>query len=118
MTFLIITLIVIFDLWIVDKNYVNSDQFVKKSLVEIPFQKTIADKAILKDDSDFRVFEQMGGFSNARTSYFHKSIAGYHAAKPKRIQNLYDFYISKNNFDVLNMLNVKYIIQNSEDNPL
>jgi hypothetical protein len=111
-------LIVIFDLWIVDKNYVNSDQFVKKSLVEIPFQKTIADKAILKDDSDFRVFEPMGGFSNARTSYFHKSIAGYHAAKPKRIQNLYDFYISKNNFDVLNMLNVKYIIQNSEDNPL
>jgi hypothetical protein len=118
LTFLIITLIVIFDLWIVDKNYVNSDQFVKKSLVEIPFQKTIADKAILKDDSDFRVFEPMGGFSNARTSYFHKSIAGYHAAKPKRIQNLYDFYISKNNFDVLNMLNVKYIIQNSEDNPL
>ena len=118
LTFLIITLIVIFDLWIVDKNYVNSDQFVKKSLVEIPFQKTIADKAILKDDSDFRVFEPTGGFSNARTSYFHKSIAGYHAAKPKRIQNLYDFYISKNNFDVLNMLNVKYIIQNSEDNPL
>jgi len=118
LTFLIITLIVIFDLWIVDKNYVNSDQFVKKSLVEIPFQKTISDKAILKDDSDFRVFEPMGGFSNARTSYFHKSIAGYHAAKPKRIQNLYDFYISKNNFDVLNMLNVKYIIQNSEDNPL
>ncbi|MDC0354823.1 YfhO family protein [Flavobacteriaceae bacterium] len=118
LTFLIITLIVLFDLWIVDKNYVNSDQFVKKSLVEIPFQKTIADKAILKDDSDFRVFEPMGGFSNARTSYFHKSIAGYHAAKPKRIQNLYDFYISKNNFDVLNMLNVKYIIQNSEDNPL
>ena len=118
LTFLIITLIVILDLWIVDKNYVNSDQFVKKSLVEIPFQKTIADKAILKDDSDFRVFEPMGGFSNARTSYFHKSIAGYHAAKPKRIQNLYDFYISKNNFDVLNMLNVKYIIQNSEDNPL
>jgi len=118
LTFLIITLIVIFDLWIVDKNYVNSDQFVKKSLVEIPFQKTIADKAILKDDSDFRVFEPMGGFSNARTSYFHKSISGYHAAKPKRIQNLYYFYISKNNFDVLNMLNVKYIIQNSEDNPL
>ena len=118
LTFLIITAIVIFDLWTVDKNYVNSDQFVKKSLVEIPFQKTLADKAILKDDSDFRVFEPMGGFSNARTSYFHKSIAGYHAAKPKRIQNLYDFYISKNSFDVLNMLNVKYIIQNSEDNPL
>ena len=118
LTFIILTVIIIFDLWTVDKNYVNSDQFVKKSLVEIPFQKTIADKAILEDNSDFRVFEPMGGFSNARTSYFHKSIAGYHAAKPKRIQNLYDFYISKNSFDILDMLNVKYIIQNSEDNPL
>jgi len=118
LTFLILIAIVILDLWTVDKKYVNSDQFVKKSLVEIPFQKTIADKAILEDDSDFRVFEPMGGFSNARTSYFHKSIAGYHAAKPKRIQNLYDFYISKDSYDVLNMLNVKYIIQNSEDNPL
>lgn len=118
LTFIILTVIIIFDLWSVDKNYVNSDQFVKKSLVEIPFQKTIADKAILEDSSDFRVFEPMGGFSNARTSYFHKSIAGYHAAKPKRIQNLYDFYISKNSFDILDMLNVKYIIQNSEDNPL
>ena len=118
LTFLVLIAIVIFDLWTVDKKYVNSDQFVKKSLVEIPFQKTIADKAILEDDSDFRVFEPMGGFSNARTSYFHKSIAGYHAAKPKRIQNLYDFYISKDSYDVLNMLNVKYIIQNSEDNPL
>ncbi|MDC6480444.1 YfhO family protein [Flavobacteriaceae bacterium] len=118
LTFIILTVIIIFDLWTVDKNYVNSDQFVKKSLVEIPFKKTIADKAILEDNSDFRVFEPMGGFSNARTSYFHKSIAGYHAAKPKRIQNLYDFYISKNSFDILDMLNVKYIIQNSEDNPL
>ena len=118
LTFLILIAIVILDLWTVDKKYVNSDQFVKKSLVEIPFQKTIADKAILEDDSDFRVFEPMGGFSNARTSYFHKSIAGYHAAKPKRIQNLYDFYISKDSYDVLNMLNVKYIIQNNEDNPL
>lgn len=118
LTIFIITAILVFDLWNVDKNYVNSDQFVKKSLVEVPFQKTIADKAILEDDSDFRVFEPIGGFSNARTSYFHKSIAGYHAAKPKRIQNLYDFYISKNSYDVLNMLNVKYIIQNSENNPL
>ena len=118
LTIFIISAILIFDLWSVNKNYVNSEQFVKKSLVEVPFQKTIADKAILKDNSDFRVFEPMRGFSNARTSYFHKSIAGYHAAKPKRIQNLYDFYIDKNSYNVLDMLNVKYIIQESEDNPL
>ena len=113
-----IIVLVIIDLWQVDKQYVNSDQFVNQSSVNSPFKLTIADKAILQDNSDFRVFEPERGFSNARTSFFHKSIAGYHAAKPKRIQNIYDFYILKNNLDVLNILNVKYIIQNDPDNPL
>jgi hypothetical protein len=113
-----IIVLVIIDLWQVDKQYVNSDQFVNQSSVNSPFEQTIADTAILQDNSDFRVFEPERGFSNARTSFFHKSIAGYHAAKPKRIQNIYDFYILKNNLDVLNILNVKYIIQNDPDNPL
>ena len=117
-TILILSLIIVFDLWNINQSYVNADQFVTKSLVEAPFQKTISDEAILRDKSDFRVFNPMGGFSNARTSYFHKSISGYHAAKPKRIQNLFDFYISKNNNDILSMLNVKYLIQSSEENPL
>jgi uncharacterized membrane protein YfhO len=82
------------------------------------FKKNVSDQAILRDNTDFRVFNPLGGFSNARTSYFHKSIAGYHAAKPKRIQNLFDFYISKNNMDILSMLNVKYLIQVSEENPI
>ena len=113
-----IIILVIIDLWQVDKQYVNSDQFVNQSSVNSPFEQTIADTAILQDNSDFRVFEPERGFSNARTSFFHKSIAGYHAAKPKRIQNIYDFYILKNNLDVLNILNVKYIIQKDPDNPL
>ena len=113
-----IIILVIIDLWQVDKQYVNSDQFVNQSSVNSPFKLTVADKAILQDNSDFRVFEPERGFSNARTSFFHKSIAGYHAAKPKRIQNIYDFYILKNNLDVLNILNVKYIIQNDPNNPL
>lgn len=117
-TILILSLIIVFDLWNINQSYVNADQFVTKSFVEAPFQKTISDEAILRDKSDFRVFNPMGGFSNARTSYFHKSISGYHAAKPKRIQNLFDFYISKNNNDILSMLNVKYLIQSSEENPL
>ena len=110
--------LVIIDLWQIDKKYVNADQFVSHSTVNSPFIKTTADKAILQDNSDFRVFEPERGFSNARTSYFHKSISGYHAAKPKRMQNLYDFYIVKNNLDVLNMLNVKYIISNDPENPI
>ena len=113
-----IIILVIIDLWQVDKQYVNSDQFVNQSSVNSPFEQTIADTAILQDSSDFRVFEPERGFSNARTSFFHKSIAGYHAAKPKRIQNIYDFYILKNNLDILNILNVKYIIQKDPDNPL
>ena len=114
----ILTIVLIFDLWDVNKSYVNADQFVNPTNVISPFTKAIYDEAILRDKSDFRVYEPQRGFSNARTSYFHKSIAGYHAAKPKRIQNLYDFYISNNNMKILSMLNVKYLIQISEDNPL
>ncbi len=114
----LLTIVLIFDLWDVNKSYVNADQFVNSSNVISPFTKAIYDEAILRDKSDFRVYEPQRGFSNARTSYFHKSIAGYHAAKPKRIQNLYDFYISNNNMKILSMLNVKYLIQISEDNPL
>ena len=114
----LLTIVLIFDLWDVNKSYVNADQFVNPTNVISPFTKAIYDEAILRDKSDFRVYEPQRGFSNARTSYFHKSIAGYHAAKPKRIQNLYDFYISNNNMKILSMLNVKYLIQISEDNPL
>lgn len=114
----LLTIVLIFDLWDVNKSYVNADQFINSTNVISPFTKAIYDEAILRDKSDFRVYEPQRGFSNARTSYFHKSIAGYHAAKPKRIQNLYDFYISNNNMKILSMLNVKYLIQISEDNPL
>ena len=113
-----IIFLVIFDLWSINKQYVNADQFVNKSDLKAPFIITNADKAILQDKSDFRVFEPQRGFSNGRTSFFHKSIAGYHAAKPKRIQDLYDFYLVKENSDILNMLNVKYIIKQDPDNPI
>ena len=117
-TIFLLTVVLLFDLWGVNKTYVNSDQFVSKSSVLSPFKKSISDEAILRDGSDFRVYESQRGFSNGRTSYFHKSISGYHAAKPKRIQNLYDFYIVNNNMKILSLLNVKYLIKNSEDNPL
>ena len=109
--------LVIIDLWGVDRRHVNSEQFILKTKVNSPFSQTNADRLILQDDSDFRVYEPQGGFSNARTSFFHNSISGYHAAKPKKIQDIYEFYISKNNMPIMSMLNVKYFIRNDPNNP-
>ena len=112
---ILIGLFMVSDLFFVDKNYVSSKDFVSGREVEVPFQETAADAEILKDTSHYRVFEVNGNFSSARASYFHKSIGGYHAAKPRRVQQLFDYQIAKNNLDVLNMLNVKYVIQTDKE---
>lgn len=109
--------LMVFDLFMVDKRYVNNnpDQFRSAREVDMPFEPTEADQRILADTTHFRVFELEGGMSSARTSFFHKSIGGYHAAKPRRMQQLFDYQIAKNNVRVLNMLNVKYVIQSDEN---
>ena len=109
-TIILVGLVMIFDLVLVDKKYVDADGFVSKREVEVPFQETPADVQILQDKSHYRVFEA-GDFLGARTSYFHKSIGGYSAVRPRRMQQLFDYQIAKNNIEILNMLNVKYIIQ-------
>jgi hypothetical protein len=113
---IIVGVLMVFDLFMVDKRYVsnNPDQFRSAREVDMPFDPTEADQRILADTTHFRVFEVEGGMSSARTSFFHKSIGGYHAAKPRRIQQLFDYQIAKNNVRVLNMLNVKYVIQSDE----
>ncbi|NER16697.1 YfhO family protein [Spongiivirga citrea] len=100
--------LILFDLVGVDMRYVNEENFVSARQVNKPFSATAADQEILKDDSHYRVFDVTDGAS--RASYFHNSLWGYHAAKPGRYQELFDFYISKQNTQVINMLNVKYII--------
>ena len=106
----ILTIIVLVDLCSFNKDYVNDDNFTNSSKVKTPFNINELDKEILLDKSDFRVYESFRGFVNGRTSFFHNSISGYHAAKPKRMQDIYDFYLLKNDLGVLDMLNVKYII--------
>ncbi|MCK6607145.1 MAG: YfhO family protein [Flavobacterium sp.] len=114
---IIVGVLMVFDLFMVDKRYVcnNPDQFKSAREVDMPFEPTEADQRILADTTHFRVFEVEGGMSSARTSFFHKSIGGYHAAKPRRMQQLFDYQIAKNNVRVLNMLNVKYVIQSDEN---
>jgi hypothetical protein len=112
-------LLILIDLWAVDKRYLNEKNFVSKSSMETPYLPSAADEQILKDpDPHYRVMNaSLSPFQDASTSYFHKSIGGYHGAKLRRYQDLYERQISKNNMQVLNMLNAKYfIIQNQQTN--
>ncbi|MGG7036746.1 MAG: YfhO family protein, partial [Flavobacterium sp.] len=111
---ILIGVFMIGDLFFVAKNYVSSKDFVSAREVNEPFQATEADRQILQDTTHYRVFEVSGNMNSARASYFHKSLGGYHAAKPRRIQQLFDYQIAKNNKEVLDMLNIKYIIQTDE----
>jgi hypothetical protein len=112
---LLVGIIMISDLFFIDKNYVNAKSFVSPSEVDVPFQPTASDLEILRDTSHYRVFEVDGNMSSARASYFHQSIGGYSAVKPRRIQQLFDYQIAKSNMEVLNMLNTKFIIQTDKE---
>lgn len=114
----LIGLLIVFDLVGVDRRYVNNDDFVSARLVNQPWQPTEADRQIAQDTSHYRVMDLTANpFNTGRTSYFHKSIGGYHAAKPGRMQDLINFHISQNNTAVLNMLNAKYLIVQGEEGP-
>lgn len=110
---ILVGLLLVFDLFFVDKKYVNKDSFVSARKVDMPFEMSQSDSQILQDTTVYRVLD-VEGFLTGKASYFHKSIGGYSAVRPKRMQELFDYQISKNNIEVLNMLNVKYILQTDE----
>ncbi|OFX26548.1 MAG: hypothetical protein A2041_13300 [Bacteroidetes bacterium GWA2_31_9b] len=189
---LILGVLILIDLWGVDKRYLNNEKnglqyidWVKSFNYQNPYQASIADKEILNHEislapslkqnienevsllnnkkglkskdftiekekiqfrelnfsTNYRVFSLLNPFSNSRTSYYHKSIGGYHGAKLKVYQELISFYISneyteiikvlntspdndkiyellKYNIPILNMLNTKYIIYNLSAPPI
>lgn len=110
-----LAVLVLFDLLQVDRRYLSADDFMDEASYSNVFQPTEADKQILADkDPYYRVFNLTspnGPFNDAMTSYFHKSVGGYHAAKLQLYLDLIERQISKNNIRVLNMLNTKYVIQ-------
>jgi len=111
----IFAILILFDLVGVNRRYVNTDNFVSALQVSKPYQANAADKQILKDDGHFRVLDvSEASRMPARAAYFHNSLSGYHAAKLKRFNELYDFHIAKNNMEVLEMLNTKYVIVEDE----
>ena len=129
-----ILVLCLIDLWQINKRYLNDEMFVPKSEREAPQQMTQADEQILHDKSlDYRVLNLASNtFNENETSYYHKSIGGYHAAKLRRYQEMIEQYISlemqqtmqavaeaggdmtqvkgDSIFPVLNMLNTKYFI--------
>jgi hypothetical protein len=137
-----LAIFVLADMWPVAARYLNSSNYVPKAQMQSPFPKTKADEFILEDKSlDYRVLKLGNPFSDASTSYWHKSIGGYHGAKLKRYHELMSFQLDQNmavlmqslrgagvsdsslraafaRTQVLNMLNTKYVIFNDDAPPL
>ena len=112
-----IYLTVVFDLFGVSGRYINRDVFVPNSKINKPFEITSADKSILRDTTRYRVYEPSIGLNGSRTSFFHNSIGGYHGAKPRRFQELYDLFVKEEISGIIDMLNVKYLLyRDDEDN--
>ena len=108
----VFAVLILFDLVTVDKQYVNNDDFISAIKVDKPYQPNQADKEILKDKGHFRVMDMSseGQRMPAKAAYYHNSLMGYSAAKLGRVEELLEFHVYKNNMNVLNMLNTKYII--------
>ena len=113
-TFIVVFGIVFIDLFSVNKRYLDNELFIDKSYNY--YQQTELDNEILLDTTDFRVFNIDAGLSNARSSYYHNSINGYHAAKIRRFQEYYDYLSLHDNQKLFNSLNVKYLIAKDENN--
>ena len=132
-TILALAVLCLADMWSVNKRYLYDDQFVEKVQQDNSFKPTETDKTILADKTlDFRVLNLAGNtFNENTTSYWHKSIGGYHAAKLRRYQEMIEEHISTemngvfkavseaggdmqkvapSGFPVLNMLNTRYFI--------
>ena len=133
--------LILVDLWGVDKRYLNNDQFKPARQVSNQFVASKADKEIHQDsDFGYRVFSLQNPFNEVRTSFFHRSIGGYHGAKLQRYQDLINRYLSNDaqtlmgklqsggnpgdlaprlkRMPVLNMLNARYIILHPEMSPV
>src|SRR5690554_2343551 len=125
-------ILVVLDVWMVDKRYLNYDSFVADPS-DAFFSPTPADQKIMQDPSYFRVLNLYEStFNEARTSFYFNSIGGYHGAKMGRYQELIEMALSpeinsfvqkaqEGNFDyeaihVLNMLNTRYILAGRDDN--
>lgn len=99
----LLILLMFFDHFTVDKRYLNSSHF-KKNANRTFFAANEADKKIKEDNANARVLNLLNPWNEARTSYHHQSIGGYHGAKPKRTQELIDYCLGNQVSEVINVL--------------
>lgn len=111
---LVIGLLII-DLIGISNRYIDREAFVSKRFTNAPFRMTAADQALLQDQDRFRVYEPQLGLTGARTAYFHNALGGYHGAKPRRFEELFEAYSAQQNTGILDFLNVKYILYPEEE---
>ncbi|MBT1685547.1 YfhO family protein [Dawidia soli] len=128
-----VAIMIVFDVSLVDRRYLTKDNYVRKRETTAP-EMTPADQAIRQDTSYYRVYNiQPGAFtSEARTAHYHYSVGGYHGAKLRRYQDLYDSCLSQQTvaliqgiragdlnfrpYGVINMLNIKYMMYGQQAN--
>ncbi len=134
-----LAVLILLDLWTVDKRYLSADDYVRKSSNYTAFPMTAADEMILRDSTSYRVLNLAANtFNDASTSYYHQSIGGYHGAKLKRYKEMIDHTITPEMTDIrstiqnkdsdmmmtlfsqrtINMMNTKYIIINPDASPI
>jgi hypothetical protein len=141
-SYIILGILIIADMWTIDKRYLNTDHFVKQRQFTNQFALRPVDKIILQDkDPNYKVLDfSVNTFNDSHVSYHHKTIGGYSAGKLRRYQDMIDFHISKEmqqfvngiknatsmhqidsivaGMKIINMLNTKYIITNPGAAPL
>ncbi len=141
-SYIILAVLVLADMWTVNKRYLNSDHFIKQRQFTNQFELRPVDKIILQDkDPDYKVLDfTVNTFNDSHISYHHKTIGGYSAGKLRRYQDMIDFHISKEmqkfasavnkaeslqqidsimeGMKVINMLNTKYLITNPGSGPI
>lgn len=115
MRYLLLGALLVLDLGGVAKRYVNSDDFVPALQMKRPFAPSDVDQLIQQDTTYYRVFDLDEGLNGSKSSFFHRSIGGYHAAKPRFIQEIFDYHLIQGVQEPLNMLNVKYVVQSDEN---
>jgi hypothetical protein len=133
-----LAILILGDLWFIDKRYLNEDHFQTKKENRETYLPAVADAEILKDkDISYRVLPLQNPWQDSRASYFHKNLGGYSAAKLRRFQEMIDHHFTPemeqmvkdlqsqkspdsvfSNLTAINMLNTKYIIYDLNSPPL